>query len=199
MRCLPCLVLIGLLLVESFFSASLPPAYPFFLKSAYKVKDDHKTAFHVRQVPGDGSCLFHAISVWVSYFQTNSHTKFDWKLRELSGKLRNLSIEILKSNETLLMENGESIAAEDLLAMVSEHYNMTGEEYCQQMYDSKTWGGGPEIVALSNHFKCPIHVYQLRKGGFITNPCFRLELCAKFGSPAFDSKYLIQILCADGR
>ena len=25
----------------------------------------------------------------------------------------------------------------------------------------KTWGGGPEIIALSNLFRCPIHVYEL--------------------------------------
>lgn len=82
---------------------------------------------------------------------------------------------------------------------------MTSTDYCEQMSNPRTWGGGPEIVALSNHFRCPIHVYQLSttgKGGgvlFSKPPTFSFELCAKFGSPQFDNKTTIYLLCADGR
>ena len=61
-----------------------------------------------------------------------------------------------------------------------------------------TWGGGPEIVALSNRLRRPIHVYELDTGG-IFKKCFQFKVCAKFGTPYFDSKPAINILCADGR
>jgi hypothetical protein len=162
--------------------------------------------FYIRQVPGDGGCLFHAIATWIFFALKNEHCDFDVNVRKLSNKLRVLSIEILQSNQSLVIENDETLNSLQLLDMVADNYNMNRTEYCTKMLDPKSWGGGPEIVALSNYFQCPIHVYQLSTSSalnlnFFTNKNnpFKLDLCAKFGSPAFDSKYPIQILCADGR
>lgn len=172
---------------------------PFFLRSTYKLKGDEAQTFFVRQVPGDGSCLFHSIAAWLSYIKFDKHLDFDHKMRSLSSRLRRLAVDTLIQNRTLMLENGEEISSFGLLDLVAEHYNITAHEYCQQMLDTKTWGGGPEIVALSNHFQCPIHVYQLCTVGLFPMRSFRLELCATFGSPCFDSKAPIQLLCADGR
>ena len=144
-------------------SGSSTPVFPqhkYFLRESYKVKGDDQLAFRVRQVPGDGGCLFHAISACVSYSQTNAHVEFDWRLRNLSHKLRHLAVSILKGNQTLVVESGESVDSCGL----------------------RTWGGGPEIVALSNHFRCPIHVYQLGvSSGLFQKTAFCFEPCAKFG------------------
>jgi hypothetical protein len=179
------------------FSASLLP-------EAYRTKGSDKTVFSVRQVPGDGGCLFHAITAWITYLQTGNHMDFDWRMRNLSQKLRHLAVRSLqKQNITYVLEHGEVIEPTALLEMISEVYGLQPAEYCSQLLDPRTWGGGPEIVALSNHFKCPIHVYQLSSDRKYYNPfakpAFKLEVCAKFGSPNFDDKEPITLLCADGR
>ncbi len=183
-----------------------------FLKSHYTVKDDTKNEkFMVRQVPGDGGCLFHAISAWILFVKHKKHVDFDRKALSLSNKLRSLAVRTLKKNDTLILENEECSYSCDLLEKVAEHYNITSDKYCHQMLHPKTWGGGPEIVALCNHFQCPIHVYKLTHSNDSNNPAslfntsetkvpeFQLRLEARFGSPTFDDKHPMSLLCADGR
>jgi hypothetical protein len=174
--------------------------HPCFLPSEYEVAGETATRFNVRQVPGDGGCLFHSLAVCSRFLRDRDHPPyFDVHLRQLSDKLRSTSVNVLRSpGLCLAMEGGEEITSSELLKMVSANYNMTDTEYLQQMLISNTWGGGPEIVALSNHFKRPIHVYELHTEGHLRKQ-FQLKICAKFGSPTFDSKRPLQILCADGR
>lgn len=174
-----------------------------FLTETYRAKDE-TIDFAIRQVPGDGGCLFHALSACLSFIQTRSHREFDWRMRKLSQVLRHLAVDILQSpNVTLSIENGETTEASSLLRTVADVYNIEPTEYCKQILDPRTWGGGPEIVALSNHFKCPIHVYQLSTDKNVFTPFkkeqFQLQICAKFGSPVYDFKSPLRILCADGR
>ena len=37
---------------------------------------------------------------------------------------------------------------------------MTPQEYCSQMRNKGVWGGGPEILALVNRLRRPIHVFE---------------------------------------
>ena len=195
------IILVVISLSSCYLTAKLPiSSSASFLKGSY-LSSKEKQLFRVRQVPGDGGCLFHAISAWLSFLQTNSHLEFDQSMHEFSLRLRKLAVNILQRNQSLVLEHGEAIDTCTLLDMVADHYNMTSTEYCEQMFDPSTWGGGPEIVALSNHFRCPIHVYQLTtvRSFFFGPKSFGLELCAKFGSPDFDEKLPICLLCADGR
>jgi hypothetical protein len=171
-----------------------------FLPSEYELNDEPSTRFNIRQVPGDGGCLFHSLAVCIRFLQDKDHPPFfDVELRDLSERLRKISVKILRSpNRCLSMEGGEEILSSELLTMVAANYNMSESDYLQQMLIPNTWGGGPEIVALSNHFKRPIHVYELYSYGTLRKQ-FQLKICAKFGSPRFDSKSPLQILCADGR
>jgi OTU-like cysteine protease len=122
-------------------------------------------------------------------------------MRDISSKLRQLSVRVLQTakDECFILEGEESMAASQLLEMAARNYNMTSNEYLSQMVQPSTWGGGPEIVALANHFKRPIHVYELESHGMLWMKRFQLRICAKFGSPAFDNKHPLNILCADGR
>ena len=174
-----------------------------FLPLEYSVKDSPTLLkFKVRQVPGDGGCLFHSLAVSIAFRRDKSHPDcFDGKLRELSHRLRELSINVLKQQPgvCLVMEGEERIPSQELLEMVANNYNMSSTEYLTKMADAATWGGGPEIVALSNHFKRPIHVYELDTCGALWRKHFQLRICAKFGSPEFDAKCPLFLLCADGR
>lgn len=58
---------------------------------------------------------------------TDSHLDFDWRLRNLSKKLRHLAVHILQQNQTLVLENGESINSYSLLEMV---YNSINDIVC---------------------------------------------------------------------
>jgi len=169
-----------------------------FLEYFTKVNNSREK-FYVRQVPGDGSCLFHSLAACLRFKQIGKHQEFDRDLRQLSYFLRLKAVEILtKENETLHTENGETVLSCDLLNMVANFYNMTPKSYCEHMRHDRTWGGGPEIVALSNYLRRPIHVYVLGVRGIFPRG-FEFKACAKFGSPAFKYKSPLYILCADGR
>jgi len=43
------------------------------------------------------------------------------------------------------------------------------EEYCSSIKDTATWGGEPEIVALSRAFKIPIHIVQGGKPSIVVH------------------------------
>jgi hypothetical protein len=192
---LPCLCLLPLSLC---IAASVHSSAG-FLSSLLDLRGDQQL-FYIRQVPGDGGCLFHALASWLSYGTHQKHIEFDWRMRYLSNKLREQAVSVLKSNITLHIEDGESVQSSDLLDVVGDYHNMSVDDYCRDMLNPTTWGGGPEIVALSNHFKCPIHIYNLcTVRSFFFRKSFQLELSAKFGSPKFDSKAPIHLLCADGR
>lgn len=175
------------------------PTHRSFLKNTYQVKDNDKQVFRVRQVPGDGGCLFHSIAASISYSQTNSHQEFDSSMLQLSYDLRKIAVSYLQQNLTLIYEKGEIIDSATLLQLVSNHYNMTEQQYCANMLKRKAWGGGPEIIAISNHMKCPIYVYQLCTKTNFLSKTFAFELLTKFGSPNFDAKTPIYLLCADSR
>ncbi|CAM9820540.1 unnamed protein product [Scytosiphon promiscuus] len=152
----------------------------------------------VRQVPGDGNCLFHAISACLDHACNGTHPSLDLsELMPKSAALRKVAVDYLVDNlkKTLYLEKEESVPVYELLSVVAAQYNMTAEHYCEVMRQSSVWGGGPEIVALSNALCRPIHVYELASNG--VSFCFRRMAC--FGSPSFDDKQAIHILSADSR
>ncbi len=114
-----------------------------------------------------------------------------------SNMLRQMAVDYLSENldRPLYLEKSEEITASSLLSTVAAQYNITKEIYIEMMRQGGVWGGGPEIVALVNLFKRPVHVYELRsaKGQF----CLRRMAC--FGSPRFDSCEKLHILSADSR
>lgn len=115
----------------------------------------------------------------------------------------------------LFLQGDEYISSTELLAAASSQFNIDGEEYCTLMRNEGYWGGGPEIVALCNYLRRPIHVYELvpknndnsghhthndSDGGKVrTSDRFALRRMACFGSPKFDRKSPLLILSADSR
>jgi len=174
--------------------------------SSSNMVQDEPREFYVRQVPGDGSCLFHAMATCIKFIASTGSKQlyndllFDSKMKKISSKLRQIAVGVLSNleNITLYMENNETINNKELLVQVADYYNSTTDDYCLQMLKKKTWGGGPEIVAISNYIKRPIYVYELCSK-HKNHGNFKLKICAKFGCPIFDKKNPLYILCADGR
>ena len=133
---------------------------------------DHQQQFQVRQVPGDGGCMFHAVATCLHFAETNEHfTDFDPEIRKISTRLRELSVKTLQTPECSFVlqtqeQGSSSISSAELLQLVAKQYNTTAEGYCSSMLQAQTWGGGPELMALAHTLQTPIHVYELRTKQF---------------------------------
>lgn len=131
------------------------------------------------------------------------------------GNIRKVTPSSSSSSRRLFLQGDEYISSSELLNAASSQFNINGEEYCTLMRNEGYWGGGPEIVALSNFLKRPIHVFELipkedssniEDGDGGSNECrirtsdrFTLRRMACFGSPKFDRKAPLHILSADSR
>ena len=122
----------------------------------------------VRQVPGDGNCLFHSISAALSFAVNGTHFPMRdgshlSRLRSSSSDLRRAAVDCLSRNPNrrLFLQGSEHLRARELVEAAAAQYDLTGEQYCEQMRRDSYWGGGPEIVALCNVLRRPIHVYEL--------------------------------------
>lgn len=142
------------------------------------------------------------------------------------GKYTFRSPSFSSSSRRLFLQGDEYISSSELLNAASSQFNIDGEEYCSLMRNEGYWGGGPEIVALCNYLKRPIHVYELipkedssitvvgsesgssNKGAdgggssecrIRTSDRFTLRRMACFGSPKFDRNSPLHILSADSR
>jgi hypothetical protein len=156
-------------------------------------------AVKIRQVPGDGNCLFHSLSVCLAKVENGSHFCFD-NLKQLqitSTSLRERAVDFLSSNprRMLFLQGKEFLRAKDLVEAAASQYSVSGKEYCDTMRQNSYWGGGPEIVALCNLLQRPIHVYELTS----QDRQFWLRRMACFGSPKFDRREALHILSADSR
>lgn len=155
----------------------------------------------IRQVPGDGNCLFHSISTCLNYVMNGTQVsmKNTTALRETSTRLRQKAVDCLERNprRLLFLQGNEYLRARDLVDAAAAQYELTGERYCELMRQESYWGGGPEIVALCNVLRRPIHVYELTSSE--SDKQFHLRRMACFGSPRFDRREPIHILSADSR
>jgi hypothetical protein len=111
---------------------------------------------------------------------------YDRCLDDRVRELRALAVDTLTraGNQTFHLEGDQTISASELIAAAAEQYNMTSDEYCSSMRRKGVWGGGPEILALVNAMKRPIHVFEPVAVSNGTE--FRLQLCGAFGSPKYD-------------
>ena len=129
------------------------------------------TPFHntlrVRQVPGDGSCLFHSLTVCLALAQNGSHHEMVMEpLLYHSDRMRQMAVTCFEEEKerVLFLQGDEKMTCAELLEAVNEQYDCKPEEYCSKMRKASEWGGGPEIVVLANLLRRPIHVYELHDG-----------------------------------
>lgn len=65
------------------------------------------------------------------------------------------------SGPPLHLEGVETIPRHELLTTAAGNQELSVDAYCEWLRSSSAWGGGPEIVALSNALRRPIFVYEL--------------------------------------
>eukprot|EP00978_Attheya_sp_CCMP212_P032442 scaffold126641_cov59-Attheya_sp.AAC.1 len=148
-----------------------------------KNKATEKT-FWVRQVPGDGSCLFHAVAACLDHAETNpmilqhnppSPLK-QWSILKIrSAALRAAAVDRLENiigtletnrnnnkcnNKPVKLCNGSVVSTLEWIESVAASYGISAVQYCVQMRHARTWGGGPEMVALSDVLQRPIYLYS---------------------------------------
>lgn len=84
-------------------------------------------------------------------------------LYSVSKMLRTAAVDCLSCipHRRLFLQGSEYLRAGELVSAAAAQYDLSGEEYCEQMRRDSYWGGGPEIVALCNVLRRPIHVYEL--------------------------------------
>jgi hypothetical protein len=170
------------------------------------------THARIRQVPGDGNCLFNAIVVALCKVEGGRHyilQEDDFQaLRKCAQSLRKKTVDFLeerlRSNPKLFLQGDTYIPAQELLNRFASQYGMSIQEYCDTMRQDGVWAGGPEIVALSNMLHRPIHLYELhvdnnQDGNCIGTKTFCLRRMCCFGSPRFDSREPLHVLSADSR
>jgi hypothetical protein len=119
----------------------------------------------IRQVPGDGNCLFHSIAVVLSKVENGTDLAMDsprgiYELRRSSLNLRNRAVDALQvaPRRRLFLQGEEYLEARELLMAAASQFDLEGNEYCDLMRRESYWGGGPEIVALCNCLQRPIHM-----------------------------------------
>jgi OTU-like cysteine protease len=180
----------------------------------------------IRQVPGDGNCLFHSISLCLHHAVNGTHYDLSntpvepskrhtdmqrdgtvpaspsppLRMDDLyvqSRRLRAQAVACLRAERRrLYLQGREWMAAQELVEAAAQQYDLTPDEYCAAMEEEAVWGGGPEIVALCNLLQRPIHVYELASAPVDQ---FVLRRMACFGSPRFDHRAALHILSADSR
>lgn len=213
--------------VLSYQTAFLPRAYQVFptIKQQSKQhllsqflpsfnRDLRKQRFRVRQVPGDGGCMFHALATCLDFVENKEHfVDFDKSIRQESTRLREQAVKTLQSECSFVLhaETHSAIQSHELLNLTAEQYNTTTEAYCSNMLNPHTWGGGPELMALAHYLQRPIHVYELHAKKFFPLK-FYLKRSATFDHvtlpPSGDNteeryqkltKSPLEILFTDGR
>ncbi|CAM9712653.1 unnamed protein product, partial [Discosporangium mesarthrocarpum] len=103
----------------------------------------------VRQVPGDGNCLFHAISVCLDHACNGTHPSLDLNdLMPNSAPAASVAVNYLVDNlkKTLYLEKDETVSVQELLRVVASQYNMTADHYCEVRGGMGCSGGGVMMV-----------------------------------------------------
>lgn len=137
----------------------------------FKIRNRHKlqTSCMIRQVPGDGNCLFHSISTCYAHAVNGTHLdlketeNLKWLYRN-SASLRQKAVDCLEQKRKLLFLQGhEYLKARDLVEAAASQYGISGSEYCDLMRRESYWGG-PFPVLLFKIFmegrKCPILLFS---------------------------------------
>lgn len=151
-----------------------------FVKNQYPIVDDDGSGAIgmsnwdslavVRQMPGDGSCLFYALAAGLLESDTDKHstdspsTLASWtSIRKKADKLRQMAVDILEcgpDTNLLSISSEDKVQSSILLESAAASFGMPAKEYCKSMRRPSCWGGGVEMVALSNALKRQICMYE---------------------------------------
>ena len=117
----------------------------------------------VRQVPGDGSCLFHAVAAGTLVGAATSHPADRADHPPMSAVVARSPALRARAADTLsravagnvpatelIAQDGEAVSAAALVGEAAARHGMTAAEYLSDVRRRGSWGGGPEIAALAH-------------------------------------------------
>jgi len=84
----------------------------------------------IRQVPGDGNCLFHSISMCYAHAANGTHVdlrdpeNLEW-LYENSACLREKAVNCLEKQKLLFLQGSERVTSENLVQAASQQYGIS--------------------------------------------------------------------------
>lgn len=161
--------------------ASLASDIDCYFAGSYCVQSDDGGAIPVkiRKNIGYGSCLFHSIAA--SILTNRSVPDFNHdddaeatvppshsEVMGHSSVLRNLAVATLangvETNAQMVLLQNETVSASSLVNEAAVQFGMSVEEYLSEMKRENVWGGGPELVAISNSLNRQIVLLEAMHG-----------------------------------
>ena len=158
----------------------------------------------IRQVQGDGSCLFQAIAAGDLFDQITNVQPLQSNVIHHSFKLRDLAVNTLKegiaNNTSIITTNGDTATVLSLVSNAASLYGLSCCNYLSEMQQVNVWGGGPEIVALAHCLRRQIVLLEATCSGFSSDEhdVIYLKEMTRFG-PHSTSLNPIFILAANER
>jgi hypothetical protein len=124
---------------------------------------DGSQRFTMRNVPGEGDCMFLAVALAVATSMGLGGN--DALLRAISLETRAVVAQIMNSSGNLHIEGNRTVPAKDLLLSASRKEGLTPQDYLESLQkegmEGGLYGGGPELAVLSNILRRPISIYEL--------------------------------------
>ena len=189
-------------------------SYHVLLGCDANITRDSSIPVRIRQVLGDGSCLFQAIAAGILFDEAipninaihnhNEHKRFatpsNLEVIRYSSALRAVAVETLKdgieNNTSMVLQHGETTSVSLLVNKAANQYGLSSNEYLADMRQENVWGGGLEIVALANCLKRQIVVFETSHDYSDKNAIYLIEI-ARFGPHTISNP--IYILSANHR
>lgn len=129
--------------------------------------------FVMRNTPGDGDCVFHAVlsSVFISMGMLNPDSAFSNTMSPMALEMRNVVAKFLSSPDGTFYVNDKPqkriVRCRDLLQSAAKNEGLTTEDYLMKLRQpgkqGGLYGGGPELTVLSNILRRPISIYHLKQ------------------------------------
>lgn len=116
--------------------------------------------FTLKNVPGDGDCMFLAVALATSTSMGLGGNNA--LLNAVADETREVVAQVLSTPQGHLHVNGKRIVrVRDLLKSAAMNENVSMETYIKLLRNGTLQGGGPELTVLSNVLRRPISIYEL--------------------------------------
>lgn len=139
----------------------------------YSSNDKESQYFVLRNVPGDGDCVFYAVleSVFISMGMLNpdASSSLNNSVSSMALEMRKVVANFLSSPDgTLYVSNKPRkriVRCRDLLESAAKNEGLLAEEYLTKLRQpgkqGGLYGGGPELTVLSNILRRPISIFHI--------------------------------------
>lgn len=158
----------------------------------------HDQYFVLRNVPGDGDCVFHAVlsSVFISMGMLNPDAAFTSSnlMSSMVCEMRSVVANFLNSPDGTLYVNNKPrkrlVRCQDLLVSAAKSEGLSTVEYLAQLRlpgrMGGMYGGGPELTVLSNILRRPISIYHINPAQQNIQSVCKIDRVGVFGEGLYE-------------